>query len=208
MEKQIIVEQSAVKALFLINNNKNVFWTAENLLTKIKKYGQAAIDWLMNEGYLHNSNGLIITDEGEKFLKSLGKKNIYYSDGGRFKDEALCGLSEIRNKKSGFIVSQRTSINNAVVPRGKKQHESITPEQIALEHDRQIKAKKQLAKRLKITVDELTTFIEIGRVRYCKRCKSVEIFDRKTFNRWHHVCRKCRKIQRKEERLTKSQQLN
>lgn len=190
-------EKLAISILTVVNRHTGIYWTAENIkffaggtISRVLE----AMEWLISEQYIMGKHGCIITDLGFEYLAGLKEKRaIQYSDSGRFKDEALTGLKVVRSPVTGKMISERSTIRSAALPRPPKQATTRTPEDLIMDKDRHYKAKIRLAKTLKLTTRQLDEYIESGRVRHCKACQSVQVFDSKGENRFHSVCRKCRK---------------
>lgn len=191
-------EKIAIKILMRIEQNKNVRWAENNILTFPEKRVFSAskvFEWLRHRKYLCNYNGLVVTDLGLEYLEGLkNKKAIQSGDSGQFKEEALTGLVVRRNTQSGYMVSERSKIDRAVISQKISRPSHQTPEDaiIALEQER--KAKRHLACTLNISDARMIQYTEEGRIKLCKKCGEIGVFD-KDRKYLKSSCRKCRKNQ-------------
>jgi hypothetical protein len=134
------------------------------------------------------------------------EKESGHADVKRFKDEALTGITTVVSSKSGFTVSRQSDIDSAALHGTKDHHQSRTPESIMAEIDRDIKARDKLCGMLRITLLEYDQLMAEGRIRPCKRCGEIGIFNFKgaagsTSSRYQSSCRKCQKSDRENKNV-------
>lgn len=196
-QRRIKREQTATQVALLLYRYKTISWTPTNIRRHVRAEQESindAVAWLQRKKYVQGSSIIFLTTNGIEFVEGL-KRNVSVTSSNaesRFKTEALLGIAEVRHN-NGYMVSEQSTLTAAVLPRGSAPHTCTTPEDIMIQNQRRTASKQALASRLGITEDELENYIEIGRVRYCKSCDSLCLFDTKGKDRWQPVCRKCRK---------------
>ena len=111
-----------------------------------------------------------------------------------WKEEARSGLV-LRRGRLG-MVSEQSGIDHAAIPDAAP-HVTRTPEDEVSDMEVSIAARKRLCADLEITPEVLAEYVEAGRIRPCKACGGIGIFDRDRGG-WRSTCRTCRKGRRKK----------
>lgn len=182
------IEKEAVRICLALKNNQGADANERSF---------TALKWLESEELIKNMK---LTEMGELYLQAVTKDPTFdtLDISSKFKIEALTGLTTEYNTKSCCIVSKRSLLKRAVLPKNKKSasKNSNNAEDEMLEKCRQADIKEQIAQRLGVTVKLCTQYIEEKRVKMCTKCQSLGVFD-KHGDRLQHLCRVCRKKQRK-----------
>lgn len=194
-------EQLATRILITVHQNQGIAWNVASISFTLPAYDKNDVAegmlWLRDQGYVtRTTSGMIFTTkEGVEYIEGL-KENVFFEPGSsalKFNDEALTGVVEVKSAASGFMVSERSKMTTAAVPGPSKHCSKADPESMIIELDEIAKAKSRTAARLKITVDELEGMIVTGRVKLCKKCGVVGIFNKNGENKWRPGCRTCEK---------------
>jgi len=188
-------EQAGVQIMLLLNQYKTVSWSIENINKHISGSIADAVEWLKDNRLVNGRSKLFLTELGFEYLDGLehNVSMVTAASEFKFKNEALSGLTEMRSRKTGLMVSERSELTAAVLPEAHKPTTNTTPEDLILRKQRELEAKQKLAGRLKITTQELECHIASGRLRFCKGCESLQLFDSNGKGTWRSKCRKCRK---------------
>jgi hypothetical protein len=152
-------------------------------------FGALPVLWLLKKEFAHKLHSrLYITIEGREYYDGLCRNSNFQFSVTAFKEEALSGVVVKRSKKSGFTVTEQSSLKRAALPTPSKSHNTRTCEDDIAEVQQLQVHRKRLCREFSITDDELTLFIDQGRIRQCG--DHWGLFDRKG-DYWRHLCRKC-----------------
>lgn len=213
-QNQIVVEQDSVAVCLAIYRYGDILglnWTVSRLLIFTQLPGArllASLEWLGRKSYIVKSLGAYyLTDSGREYVESLSQQVSIGkpSDLAEFKSEVLSGLTEYRSPKSGFTVTRQSLITRGALPGSSRPHVSTTPEDKIIKMDNNLKRRQAMAVMLKVTSETLEKYLAEGRIRICKKCRAVGVFDKKGANRFHSICRRCRKAQRKDDKKKNDQ---
>lgn len=197
-QKKIETEQlqTQICRLLIIHNEQR--WTVNELaFTCMVPRADIiyCVHCLIDKEYLIKANGAyIITKQGREYTEGLKINSSFNtaSSIAQHKEEALSGIVEKRSSASGFIVSEQSKLTKAVLP-GAQKRVKRDVEQFALEtSDKRKKLHRDLAKKLKLSEEELDTKIKEGLVGICKYCGEVEVFHKDGKYRTSK-CRVCRR---------------
>ena len=159
-----------------------------------------AVWWLLKRGYVYKNGGdergnitVCVTGKGREHYASLCANSAVTESAAAFRDEALSGLTT----ESGpcGVRSRQSEIERAVLPSPSPPGPRKTPESIMQDNERDAAARRKLLADLGCSEAELVRYGDEGRIRVCKECGEVGIFDRDRGS-WKPMCRKCRKDRR------------
>jgi hypothetical protein len=198
---KILREQLITRIALLLYQHRSVSWTPENLLTYVGGMSDKLFDALSamkKRDLIDGTTMIFLTDSGVEYVSGLSQNVdvVPPSTCRKFKDEALLGIVEYKNTHTGWMVTEQSQLTVAALPTAHTPVTLTTPEDMMVKRQRALIGKQKMAERIKCSVKELETYIEDERLRYCKACESIELFDRKGKGRWQPVCRKCRKKRR------------
>lgn len=190
-------EQTATKIALLLYRYSSISWCPANIrrhVTESQEQIDYSIAWLRRKEYVQGISIVFLTSKGIEFVDGL-KRNVSMTTAtseSRFKSEALLGIAEVKHPL-GYMISEKSSLTSAVIPKVKAPSTNTTPEDIMSNSQHMIRARKAICDRLGISTEDFSHFIEDGRIKHCKACGQIGMFDRKGEGRWQPVCRKCRK---------------
>jgi hypothetical protein len=195
------IEQSITKIALLMSRYRSVHWGIENICLYTGEgidEAEGAIEAMRKKKYVGGNTSFFLTDTGLEFVDGL-KRNVSITHSAaterKFKDEALTGVVEVKHRRYGWLISERSEIDSAAVTGASPPHTTETPESMFIRAHREFELKKKTAERLGVDINTLTDLASIGRIQLCNSCNSIELFDRKGPDRWQPICRKCRKRQ-------------
>lgn len=199
-QRRIERERVATMIALLLFRYRSVSWSPTNIIRHVSADSgmiNDALEWLKRKNYVNGVSVIFLTITGSEFVDGL-KRNVSVasaSSESKFKSEALSGMVEIRSK-TGHMITEQSTMSTAVLPRAHAPVTKTTPEDLMVRQQKAMQSRAAVASRLGISETELINFIEENRVRYCKSCNKLGLFDKKGADRWHSVCRKCRKKNR------------
>ncbi len=181
------------------SEHDGIMWSigmlAEVLNMSVKRV-KASCNWLIRNEYAGKAHG-------EYFITTIGRE--YY--GGccvspainaspavlKFKDEALSGLVTRRSSNTGQSITKQSTVDRAAIPScGKHFQDDRTAEVILIEIEERNHQRRQIAGRLKITLDMLDELHADGKVQVCQECGKIGIF-RITDGKLGAMCLACEK---------------
>lgn len=144
--------------------------------------------------YHDRASGYHLTSKkGMEYAELLKNSKLdTLASGLKFKEEALSGGVEKYNPKSKGLCFEKSKLKRAALPQKPEQRRHQTPEDKFFEAENNRLAKQHLARQLKIDVEKVEKYWNEGRLKECRECGNVEVFDKK-LDRLQHVCRKCMK---------------
>jgi hypothetical protein len=139
----------------------------------------------------------MITNKGQRHYIELCVENKMDTGSSllKWKDEILTGMKLERSQKSGFQVSARSTMRDLgmpAIPKTGKRAEPKTSDDV-LKEEAMMTARRGIAQRLGITLNQVHKYMEAGQIKVCKRCKEVQVHDRKG-KYVRSPCRMCRKV--------------
>jgi len=204
--QQIKDEQIAVKIVTTLENYTSVSWSVSNLASIIgetTELTERGITWLQNKKYIWTSRGAFhLTDLGSEYVSGI-KKNVtmdQQSNALKFKAEALTGMKEYRNPKTGKMCSKKSDIKRAALSTVSPTFETKTPEDLLIEHHSKLRGRDLLCDKLGLDPETVTKYLAAGRIRYCEACCGPGVFYKKGGGRWESVCVECRKKGKRRNR--------
>ena len=184
---------------------------AGKLLRCMAKFGHCpcetithAARWLLDRHYAYRSYGKLYMTESNPLAKTLTTSGRDYYDGlcrnpattesaAAWKEEARSGMTTAPGKLG--TITKQSDIQNAVIPSPSPPGPRKTPESIMQDNERDAAARRKLLSDLGCSEAELVRYGDEGRIKVCKECNEVGIFDRDRGS-WKPMCRKCRKDRR------------
>jgi len=157
------------------------------LLNWSQERSERTVRLLHRRGYIftHRDHHQITEDGREYVAQAIAQMDVRGSTA-TWKDEALSGIT---------LAGKRSKITRAVIPCPKHgTGRPRSPEDVVARAQQQRKEHAKEATRLGVTPDQLTAWIESGRVHICHGGKEPHagVFDRNGKG-WRSKCRECRK---------------
>lgn len=194
-------EKTGTRIALLLSRYNTVHWSAANIIVHVGCSTSDAtngIEWLRNKLYIAGREQIFLTEQGTEFVAGL-RVNPHFQSAeseSKFKTEALTGMTQVRSRTTGFMISEPSALCAAVLTSCKRPATHTTPEDIMLDRQRAIKSKRYLMASLSLSLVELEKFIDENRVRLCNKCQEIGVFDKKGEGRFQPKCRKCQKAER------------
>lgn len=135
-----------------------------------------------------------LTMDGVEYAQGIQQRAaIDSSSAEKFTYEALTGLYTRYCKRGNGLVSERSKIDRAVLPNGGAPRTNRTPEDELLDAESIRTGRERMAKMMGLDIGTLEKFMDEGRIKQCKHCCKIEVFDKKKGDTLQSACRKCRK---------------
>jgi hypothetical protein len=208
-QSRINIETAAVKICTAISRFSDVNWTMERiqrcLMINVVE-SKLAVKWLLAQQFVWKSNGEIfnlrLTQAGVDYLDGVNRSYLFAMGQSvrDFKNESLTGIRE-RRGDGGWTVSERSEITRAALPGKHKIIASKTPEDYFTDQERVRTGRKALSEKLGISEEKLTQFLSERRIKECKYCRNIGVFDKSGNGYLRERCRNCRKAKNARNRF-------
>jgi hypothetical protein len=194
----VTIETNAARIIGELIHGPGMVWTSDILSTRLGieiSDTWKAITWAkLREYVVDRHDAYFVTLQGRNYYDdSCRNSTLNFPETPKWKDEVLTGICEVISLSSGFVVSEKSNIDRAVLQTGNETHYKDPEEQIDA-YRRAKTARKNLALSLKMTEKDLMDAIVDGRVRPCNYgdAPHLGVFDRNGAG-WQSYCRRCRR---------------
>lgn len=189
---------SIVSTLIWWGNDSDLIWT-KAIIARITNRPmdriQDALQWLWKNDMVSTYKGeYIVTDQGINYYEAARRNPhgmVKGADIFRWKEEVLTGLVEKKSKKSRLLISEKSDVENGVLPTTKPVPERITtPEDILCDYESRQRQLAKIARDLGITPEQVIEFWNTDRIHICAGGGDHHLG---LFDKGQTVCKRCTK---------------